>query len=163
MSFLYSRKLPQLVLGYILFFAFGPGIIGFNLYNAYWGMRAESWPSTKGIVTSSRVEKSFMENRNGGSFYNAVVTYDYIVDGRTYSNDRVRYGKVSTSLQDAREKESVYHKGAVVAVHYSPDNHSRSVLETGLNNFTYVYVLFGCFAMLVGAIGIRRSRSSQEV
>jgi hypothetical protein len=96
---------------------------------------AREWPTTEGVITTSRIasshqtstEKGWRENRYE---YEVQVQYSYNVDGVSYSSNRLRirpskYSSESTARRELKE----YPPGQRVRVYYNPQEPERSLLK----------------------------------
>jgi hypothetical protein len=90
--------------------------------------KSANWPKVPGTVVASHIQ----ENRDGdGSTFEAKLSYEYRVGGRTYRGVRLEWtGGVSDGLL-ARHLRIVaaYPPGRAVTVCYDPTDPSRSALE----------------------------------
>lgn len=121
---------PILILAGIIVAAFGA--------NKVWlGYQSSHWPQVQGIVRTSTVEESFKTEKSGNGskryrVYEATLTYDYRVDGRDFTGDRISFGHGPTRnkhpMQSYVDRLPV---GSEVIVFYQPENPDRSVLIPG--------------------------------
>jgi hypothetical protein len=122
--------------------------------------RAMVWPVTTGRVVSSTVE-SFRINvgRTGSgsvrTVYDAVVEYEYRVNGRKYHSTRLAFGgAVAGPEEQARDKAGRYMPGTEVAVRYDPANPASAVVDLevayGRAFFFIALVFFGLAAYFSG-------------
>jgi Protein of unknown function (DUF3592) len=94
---------------------------------------ARRWPVAEGIVLESRVDR-YRAGR-GGWRYRPVITYQYRVGERVYTNNLLAFGAHALSeggdaaQQRAHVTVARYPVGGQTAVHYNPRCPSRSVLE----------------------------------
>ncbi|MDB4474167.1 DUF3592 domain-containing protein [Opitutaceae bacterium] len=121
---------PILILVGIIVTAYGA--------NKVWlGYQSSNWPQTPGIVRSIGVEESYKTEKSGSGshrykVYEAQLTYDYQVAGRSYTGDRISFGHGPT--RQRHPVQSVVDGlpiGSGVTVYYQPDNPSQSVLLPG--------------------------------
>jgi hypothetical protein len=100
---------------------------------------ARSWPQTPGKVVTSAAEvrevKVSDDDREDGyrleSRNFANVVYEYSVNGRKLSNNRISIGEDLGNFQVA-EKLAKYPAGSIVTVYYNPRHPDQAVLERGL-------------------------------
>ena len=109
------------------------------------------WPQVAGVITSSRVES---HRGNDGTVYSSEVTYDYTVDGKKMSGDKVYFGDNvnSSSRSTARETVNRYPAGKEVQVFYSPESPDQCVIEPGTTWSSYFVFLLGSFFGVVGLL-----------
>lgn len=90
---------------------------------------AQSWPKTKGVVLSSRVES----RRSGTSTSTyPVVLYRYEVAGKTHQSQTIRAGDKFMSVRiigQAQKTVDRYPVGAKITVYYNPDDPTDAALE----------------------------------
>jgi Protein of unknown function (DUF3592) len=135
--------LGMLVFGVAL--AFGGGR---SLYRAH---ESQRWPTAEAKVVRSTVEK--LRSRRSVSFM-PHVTYEYSVDGKSYSTETLAFGAGITSgnMEDANAYVHQYPVGASVQVHYEPDDASVACLDCGRVGVADYVVAAGGAALLVLAI-----------
>jgi hypothetical protein len=137
------------------FFAAGIGL------TLLWGIptlkkakASTSWPTTRGVVLVSDVERRRSHDRDHGTSYtySAQVTYEYTVAGTIYNCDRVSFGEYASSNRNhARQIVNRYPVGKTVEVHYDPNRPESAVLEPGTSFSSYVALGMGIVFSLVGA------------
>lgn len=105
------------------------------------GKAALSWPSVAGVVTASSIDTY---KTKGGPQFMAKVSYDYAVDGVSYSGNRLRFGYYAAAHAKAGEdvaKNKVAH---------------RSVLEPGTTGISVLGLVLaitgGLFLVVVGIV-----------
>ncbi len=154
--------------------------LGFSASKQLGHARASSeWPTVSGKVLSSEVRTK--RSRTSGSrkhgsrsrtTYHAEVHYEYTVDGRPYTADRVQFGEYgSDNSSHAREIVARYAEGKQVSVHYDPTQPDLAVLEPGVHGGINIqFGLAGLFTLVgagICAAGVwsllrRMSGSSEE-
>jgi hypothetical protein len=92
--------------------------------------------TTGKMVTSKVREERHARRGTGGNnrySYHPDVTYEYVVDGKTYTGTRAtEFSMGGTNFRGPTETFiKKYPKGAEVAVYYDPANPADSVLEKG--------------------------------
>lgn len=93
------------------------------------GIASLTWPTAPGKIKSSRLAPF---DADGIEKYVAQVTYEYVVRGKTYLGDRLRFGTYAGTRQKAQEEVDKYPMGAQVDVHYAPRQPQTSTLEPGI-------------------------------
>lgn len=95
--------------------------------------RAASWPSTVGIVTTSRTARRWGLGNGvwiAGLWYVPEVAYRYDVDGKSYTGRKLSLSDTGYSkLHAARDVIDRYKPGGSVEVFYDPSRPKRSCLE----------------------------------
>ena len=103
------------------------------------GSASMSWASIDGTVTSSLVNRSRAIRRNSSSRetdYYARVSYRFVVEGKSYTGDQVRFddppgGTGEGGKQEAEEFVERFSTGSKVSVYYDPEDPESSVLIQG--------------------------------
>lgn len=137
--------------GKLLFLAIlaaGGAVIYFGVYEVMSrhqelarGHPSSDWPSTEGRVTHSIIAR-------GGETSGLHFRYDFTVEGRDYTGERVSFGSVR-----GRRVVEEYPQGAEVTVYYDPANPGESVLEPGLPLTSYLLnQAIPAAAVLVGLV-----------
>jgi hypothetical protein len=139
-------------IGAFIFLGVGIGLFAVSARQLREARASESWPSVQGIVVSSSVQST--NDRDDDPYYSASVTYEYSVDGVTYSCGRVSYDTTRGRLKDAQEKVKRYPKGKQVEVHYNPGNPDVAVLEPGRTGEPYPWLGLGGAFTVVGLVGL---------
>lgn len=122
------------------------------LFLVIWqGNLAKNWPTTKGIVLISEVNRL-----NRSPKYFARILYEYTIRRKTFKRRMIKLGDFLISHSEAycQKKSDQYPEGEEVTVYYSPDIPGLSVLEPGVdkkvvNNFISRLVLVGICYVLV--------------
>ncbi|RMH55970.1 MAG: DUF3592 domain-containing protein [Candidatus Hydrogenedentota bacterium] len=141
------------ILFFSLFFLVGIAMCAFGLHRAYQAHLSQSWPSTNGIVTESKVVIHHSTGKNSSTTYGAEISYVYSVSGRRYRGSRVRVIDVSTSNPSyAQGIVNRYPKGKRVRVHYDPKNPAFAVLEPGFSLSLLFPLLLGVILLIATVI-----------
>jgi len=121
---------------------------------------------TEGTVVASDVER--VERSNERDRFRPNITYQYTVDGETYTNDNYISG-ADTELYNqpvAQDRADTFQAGRNVTINYNPDDPQQSyLLEQGPQQSDYVAV--GVFALIAVGSGYRfvgslRQRGSEQ-
>jgi len=144
-----------LTLSLLVLFLFSIFIVG--VYDLHSTSASESWPVTRGIVSTVSHEE---QTRGGWGYvlpYTVLVpvlTYDYAVDGASYTSDRISFSDISTeSRRDLNGFLSKYYVGMEVDIYYSPKDASKSVLIPGAYEESWFLMeLLWCGVVLLMAI-----------
>ena len=124
-------------------------------------IRAEHWPVTDGIVQTAKMTSG--RDNQGHTTHSADVTYSYKVAGTSYTGDKVASGEISSSAAYAQGILHRYPVGKTVTVHYSPDNPSDAVLETGIHGATWICLGVGTVFVLVGILSLKLIRAATRL
>ncbi len=111
---------------------------------------AESWSQVAGIVQKSELSIEHSRDSDGdrSTHYYPLVTYSYIVDSLSYTNNAISFGKSSLSKKRSLSKLAEYPQGATVNVYYDPADPTQAVLEPKASSF--VTILFGIILVITG-------------
>ncbi|MGL4262361.1 MAG: DUF3592 domain-containing protein [Afipia sp.] len=128
------------------------GLIVFAAIYKYLEVRAASdWPSVPGKVVMSRPEvrdvKVIDSDREAGHYFEernfANVTYEYVIAGQAYRNNRVTIGEDRGNFEVA-ETIARYPVGTAVTVYYNPNRRNEAVLERDMPKG-----MWGCLGWMV--------------
>lgn len=145
----------------------GAALFLFGVYFMRTANESGSWPQTEGLIVSYLVRYDIPNSQRGRlnphKDYYYTVTYRYVVEGDTLTNDQyslgngIRVGGMDfDSEEEARATAQERHPmRARVSVWYNPENPTMSVLETGASAGTYVPLLLGLVFLGLG-IPLRR-------
>jgi hypothetical protein len=113
---------------------------------------SERWPTTNGIIESSKVVRS--RDGDGGTLFGADVVYSYSIADGEYQSSRIGFGKDFKSSDSSRAYETInrYPKGKEVEVSYHPDRPEVAVLEPGVSFGSYAPYIFGWIFLIVGCL-----------
>ncbi len=148
MKWLSSRLLPIIA-----------AIAGFFIM--LWGVlslmeakESTDWATTPGTVLSSSVYDSTNHDVDvKKSVYHASVIYEYYVDEKLYSGDRIAFGDYgSGDSSHAEDIVSRYLVGMDITVFYMPDSPDESVLEPGMTMQSYYVLGFGLVFFITGVL-----------
>jgi len=110
----------------------------------------------EGTIVSTDIEVQSSTDTSSGGDFAPVVTYEYTVDGETYTSDRYSLvgGGLPTGVTRAEAGEHLepYSAGQPIQVHVVPDDPTVSFVERGSTG-GWIYALVGFFG-LVGALGV---------
>jgi hypothetical protein len=168
-----KRKLIQIL---------GKGLL---ILGACWGigelfvlrtaLRSERWPVASGRIVSSTATGHFF----GLHECRVDVAYEYEINGTRYSSTWVDFGTLAFSAGvDGREEglprsESCSHYfqvravldsypvGAIIRVHYDPNNPRRAVLQPGLNSGLILGIVSAAILLLAGGVVALLCRSER--
>ena len=112
---------------------------------------SQAWPAVTGVVTVAELGKHMCHDRDDTTTYSADISYDYVVNDRTYVNGVVNFGAVQTSdPSTARRVLKRYPVGLQVPVYYNPADPQEAVLEPGLQGGSWFLPIFGTIFLIVG-------------
>ncbi len=104
-----------------------PIMLGAIFYFAWrWSKKkrqeAAAWPSVRGAIFASHISQRKGQNY---SEEEAFIAYDYVVNGRSFRANRVKFGFLPSNISLLNR----YPVGAPVDVFYNPAKPSEAVLE----------------------------------
>jgi len=105
-----------------------------------------NWEPADGIVENSYVSTS--TGGEGGTTYCLHVDYQYTVDGRTYSGDRISYSADNSCNSWSANSDEDYPEGKEITVYYDPSNPSESVILPGLSGVDFFICCFFIFPLV---------------
>jgi hypothetical protein len=111
--------------------------------------KTNNWPSVTGEITTSELDSM---HTGTTSFYNAIVEYLFEVDGKQYTNTRIRPRLAKSvrsmvgNITKATRLINRYPNGTKVQVFYDESNPNKSILEPGTNWRHFI------IALLVGLV-----------
>ncbi|WP_298861148.1 DUF3592 domain-containing protein [uncultured Gimesia sp.] len=110
--------------------------------------QSASWPQTDAEITKSEVVK---KDVRGKPSWNPNISYRYTVDGKDFTSSEVSWRSFNTPIYShAEEVATKYPVGSVHKAFYSPDDPSKSVLESGTNWMVTLNLFFPLFFVLLG-------------
>jgi len=108
------------------------------------------WASTQGDITASSFEeRKHQEGFFSGRYYKPHVSYQYTVDGKTYTGKKFSSQNFTIGLkEEAQEIMAKFPPGKKVMVYYDPDEPTQSVLSLPNHVAAHVFQIAG------GALGL---------
>jgi len=138
----------------VVFAAIGGGILAWSIVNCIYAVLSRRWPQVTGVIVVSDLQRS--SDADGGYSYRPEVSYRYFVNREEFVARRTRFGdrlQLSWSAPAVRII-SRYRVGAVVSVHYNPDDPADAVLEPGLNDLLFAAATFGGIFATLGVLSL---------
>jgi hypothetical protein len=120
------------------------------------------WETVEGVIVDSDVSRSMIQTRRRRGTrrrdsYKVTVRYEYTVDGKTYTGNRIGFGGSPTRSSRSRAsslRSSEYAEGTTVTVHYDPKNPEKSVLYPGVSMLSYILLGVAVVLALAGAASL---------
>jgi hypothetical protein len=101
------------------------------------------WPSTVGLVDSSKVVCKTSRVETTTTRYYPKVSYKYTVKENNYTSKRITFGGIGPkTYENAESIASKYSSGKTLPIYYDPGSPALSVLEPG-NPPSLIKVIFG--------------------
>lgn len=146
----------------VLFIVFG--LIGALAFWYGWrtvkkNQAAATWPTVTGKIIGAELDSYIKTDDDGDktTMYTPLITYEYVVEGETYTCTRVRVqAPVATNFQSVQLKElEKYPIGSAVEVHYDPFNPEDALLKLDPAKIN-VPMIFGIICGLVSLYSLVR-------
>lgn len=137
----------------LILVALGLALTFFGMSNLSTARESEDWPTVKGQVTRSEVERSLSSSGDNKYTYDVIVNYAYAVNGEDFSGHRVSFGMTNSSNPSAaRFVTESYRLGATVTVYHDPTDPNQSVLEPGTKGSAYLIPGIGILFLLIAGL-----------
>lgn len=144
-----------------LILVIGVALLGWSGYTYTKASASESWPSTRGVVITSMVNKTTKTSGTKTKWvYEPVLKYEYTVEGVTYTGDKIRFKVISLTYEKehkAKRSISAYPVGKTVDVFYNPGIPSDAVLKTGVGSSVFIGFFVGIALLVVGMAIVKSS------
>ena len=147
---------------FILFAVVGAGFLYLGYYLYKKSQAQKSWPSTEGKVITSEVIVSMVRSHRTGTtpgyrkrHYKPFVVFEYTVNGKKYTSDKVSLSKYHSGLKlYAEEVIEKYPQKKDVTVYYDPNDLNIGILEPGkLDGITAAFSMGGIL-VIIGIGGV---------
>ena len=140
----------------IFLVVFGFAMAGFGVWFIREAGQAQSWPKVTGKVINVSI-KSRRSRSSNTRQYHPVVTYNYDVEGQSFTSDRYRLGDGPNtgnfnSREKARKHSEQWKAGEAVEVYYNPESPDSAVLVTEASWGVYVPSVLGALSALFGFV-----------
>jgi hypothetical protein len=143
--FFFTRVFPApfIVIGAVTFF--------FGVRGLHRAWESAEWPVADGMIKNSAVE--YKSSDDGGGTYFAEVFYQFAVDGKTHSGNKVAFGDYGSNKPSHAQKiVNRYPIGLRLQVHYRPSDPDVCVLEPGVKGQTWFLPGFGLIFFAAGVL-----------
>jgi len=117
---------------------------------------ASKWPTTDGVIVKSDLAEHIIKNRTKShqihtyTSYEPKFEYQYTINGKALSGDRLSFGLTRLPLEKAQELLKKYPVNAQVPVYYNPRKIKDSRLEVSAASAAPQLVI----GLVIGAIGV---------
>ena len=135
---------------------------GYEMKRAY---ESRIWPDTQGTVTSSRIGKHSHRDSNNHTriVYTPKIRYQYQVEGKHYTCNRIEFGgKSGGKRSKAKKVVDKYPSGKKVTVYYNPQDPKVAALKAGFSWGALFAFLAGIIFFGVGVMGFKAYRRNKE-
>jgi hypothetical protein len=133
-------------------------LIGSSLWSIYLvslileGMETKEWPEITGVVISSKGQRIDHDKER----YILEIEYEYTVDGKSYSSQRVSSSNKMLTMSEKDELLEKYKPQSEVNVYYDPDNPRDSYLINGLDKGILILFIVCIGLVLFSGFNLRR-------
>lgn len=118
------------------------------------------WPTVPGKIVAAEVVKE--QDRTRITF-DPTVKYDYTVDGKPYTGNRIRLSSVGYTFQEsAQTKLESFLVNETVKVAYNPNDPSASLLEPGGDPAMFLPLLGGLVFFVIGAVWLAEATKKTD-
>jgi hypothetical protein len=145
--------------------AAGVGLLAWGGYEIKRAYESRGWPNTQGTITSSYIKKENRKDSNNRykTTYYPKVNYQYQVEGKYYSCNRIAFGGVSGGKRSkAKRVVDRYPSGKKVTVYYNPQDPGIGVLNAGFSWGALLAFLSGLIFFGVGVLLFKTCRRNKE-
>jgi hypothetical protein len=148
---------------FVFLFVLGMGVIWLvvTIQNMQAAKDSGNWLSTTGVIEETWVEREDRTDADGETedYYIPHVRYSYIVDGSTYTSERIDFGsrRSHNAKSGADNFLANYPVGREVDVYYDPAEPWEAVLVREARGSTWGLIGGSAFILfsIVGWIGVR--------
>ena len=174
-----SPRMKSVILWVVILFFIGGGAAAtfFGVSGVLRAKASAGWPTVQGEIIESSVERETRRRKTGDkgpltqTIYRARISYEYTVDGTTFTGTRVAYGdhgKIANSRRigiggsrisiggsakaHAQGIVALYPKGNNVSVYYMPENPKECLLEPGLALKAFGWPAAGVLLLIIGGV-----------
>jgi hypothetical protein len=148
------KSIGPCILSFV-FILLGAALLYFGIESLRTAGATTTWPTVQGRIASSTVQSR--NSSKGGKSYHAEIVYEYSVGDALYSANTVAIGEFSWGGRShAQGLVKRYPAGSDVAVHYSPDNLTMSVLEAGISAKAFLLPGVGAVFICCGLAALLR-------
>ena len=125
------------------------------------GYSAATWPTTTCTITDSSIRDGYGKY---GNRFRAHVSYNFLVDGKSYSNNVIYAGYPPTSEGNALKQSREFPIGETATIWYNPSDPNDAVLKTGVGWSIHVLMAVSLLFTTVGTwcfyLGCKKLRST---
>ena len=143
-------------------------LLGAGLFMAANSLSSYSWGTTQGTIlrsaVTSKIESSNRIKSRGvpdqQSKQRIIVEYQYDVDGKAFTNDRISFRFTEGNNIDTLNALAMkYSKESTVQVHYNASDPTESVLEPGIPGVAWIFLIVGALLLVACAFGLPHLRA----
>ncbi|MDQ1255792.1 MAG: hypothetical protein QG656_386 [Candidatus Hydrogenedentes bacterium] len=134
--------------------AMGCAMVVASLVHLSAAVPTANWPTVKGRVITSGVDPASKASEN--------LHYEYVVEGRTFSSNRVAMGLFSNVLVTNADIQR-YGKQGSVTVYYRPDYPEIAVIEPGFQTGILVLLIIGFGLTVFSLNALSRGKTLSDI
>jgi hypothetical protein len=130
----------------------------FGYFEIRVALASRHWPDVSGIISESIVIEKKPVGKDKRSAHTPRIIYHYIVDGRSYSSERIIWGDTAFGTIDkpsysrALEWVRKYPMGKEVTVAVNPKDPQQSVLVKGLYQVSFFKIYTGLALLILSLV-----------
>lgn len=146
---------PSKTSEFLWVFGFGLALLaaaGWLIYDSYPSLVASTWPSTEGTIKTLKVFSKMRLGNPEPNSYELELTYDYTVNGTTYTGDRFN-GRGNHIPVDSLPMVQNLKPGSPCTVYYSSAFPATSILDRTITWHVWVKAGLG-LVLVVGGLGL---------
>ena len=136
----------------LLLLAIGIGVTLHGIRGLKTSLEAQSWPTTTARVIDTDVSYQRGTSSSTGAYY-PRVRYQYVVNGRTYTGDRIWTTNMGSTRGWARSIIDEFPPGSEVTVYYDPADPANALLKPGNSTPAILMLLLGILLTVIPAGG----------
>lgn len=147
-----------LVLFFIPFVCIGLISLFYSINKGYQGYASKDWERTSANVEKVDFEIRTSSGRNSGTSYLVNIKYNYLINNKRYTNDRISFGYGANNTDNHSQIYRVLEDAKTIVVYVNPKDPTDAVIVPGINNSILmifvvsimwnIAVLFFCAAFL---------------
>ncbi len=147
-----SMNIMKIVM--FLFSLIGLGVFVSALLQILRAFKCLNWPNTSGTIVNTTIKitggRNGVSTTRAGSSYLPVITYNYEVHGKQYTNNIRCFGDFGAGEARAKGILSRYIQDETVEVAYNPHDANISVLETNVKMGLLLPMIIGLIMAGIG-------------
>jgi hypothetical protein len=128
--------------------------------------KASDWPMVEGVITNSQLKDGGSLFLGIGRIYHADITFDYHVDGKKISGNRIQYGIAGKSFifkRFAQRTVERYPVGKTTSIHYNPKNPEDEIVELApVLGFSFLWLVLSALFFGLSIIITIKKKSLQS-
>lgn len=123
-----------LVLFFIPFICIGLISMFYSINKGYEGYSSRDWERTRANVEKVDFEIRTSSGRNSGTSYLVNIKYNYLINNKRYTNDKVSFGYGANNTDNHSQIYRVLEAAKTIVVYVNPKDPNEAVIVPGINN-----------------------------